>query len=232
MVTFAEPPAEDAPHARRLVEIATAFIGTVSAAIETFDTTLNRVPTGHVLSDTLANLCTVTGANAALVVDRQSPMIWGCSEPSLGLRDRPTAARLAAALHEMTNHGVDPMTEAAATEREPSSSVTLEPLRRALRDAEQAAPGGARRLFVAVRALAELPESDGAHPEDGGSPGLASKGFGGIYRVVLAFGEPFSPLRVEGVLRRALPVIERLVLELPPLEPTPKGGRVVPLRRD
>ena len=59
---------------------------------------------------------------------------------------------------------------------------------------------------------------------------IASKGLLGLYVVALVFTRPFSPLRVEGVLRRALPIIERNVTELPPLDPEPMEGRVVPMR--
>ena len=67
-------------------------------------------------------------------------------------------------------------------------------------------------------------------PCEGDEPGLASKGLLGLYVVALVFTRPFSPLRVEGVLRRALPIIERNVTELPPLDPEPMEGRVVPMR--
>ncbi|MEX1365048.1 MAG: hypothetical protein AB1Z98_18105, partial [Nannocystaceae bacterium] len=67
---------------------------------------------------------------------------------------------------------------------------------------------------------------------DEGTAGYARKIFGALYEVVLVFTREYSPLRIEGVMRRAVAVVERHVLELPPLDPTPKGGRVVPLHRD
>lgn len=58
---------------------------------------------------------------------------------------------------------------------------------------------------------------------------LASRRFATIYRVVIAFDGPFSEMHVRGRVRKALPIIERLVVQLPPLDPTPKGGTVTKL---
>jgi len=236
VVRFAEPPEDAAAISERLTELSHAFAGTVRDAIEQLDTTLPRVPNGDELVEVLADLRDICGAALAFVIDRQSPVIWGCSDPGLGLRDRPAALRLSEALDELRSHGVDPLSAAAATEQSNESQLTSlsSGARRALQQAEQAQAGGASQLLAAVEALAALgggDEETSEQPTDT-QPGVASKEFGNLYRVVLVFTCEYSPLRIEGVLRRALPVIERHVLELPPLDPTPKGGRVVPLRRD
>ena len=54
----------------------------------------------------------------------------------------------------------------------------------------------------------------------------------GIYRLVLAFSGPPSPLRVTGAVRRAQPVLERLLRDLPPRQPPPTEARIVPIRRE
>jgi hypothetical protein len=57
--------------------------------------------------------------------------------------------------------------------------------------------------------------------------------FGGIYRLALAFENAYSDLHAEPTLARALPSIERLVRDLPPIDPTPQGARIFTLpRRD
>ena len=276
VVRLAEPPAQPEDTAQRLAQLAHAFTGTVLHAIETVDARWSRstgpslgahaVGHGQALVHTLADLRDATGAALALVVDKQSPVIWGCSDPDLGLRDRPAARVLAGALTTLRSQGLDPVhaaasqtpeaaglrlelaaqalrtSPAAATDeappdpaeatRGPSGSASLELARRALQNAEHAQPGGAALVAAAARALLLLDESPDAPPRmpEGDEPGLASKGFLGLYVVALVFTRPFSPLRVEGVLRRALPIIERHVLELPPLDPEPVEGRVVPLR--
>lgn len=254
VVRFAEPPAEPEEVARRVAELADAFTTTVIRAIETVDAAWSRA-TGplagahaggqaQALVQTLADLRDATGAALALVVDRQSPVIWGCSDPELGLRDRPAARVLAGALSTLRDQGLDPVHAAAShtpeaaglrleqAMRETPGSASLELARRALEAAEHAQPGGAALLAAAARALLVLDETPDAPPRmpEGDEPGLASKGLLGLYVVALVFTRPFSPLRVEGVLRRALPIIERNVTELPPLDPEPAEGRVLPLK--
>lgn len=227
IIRFDEAPADPAETRRHLVELAAAFSGTVTTAIERLDATLARAPTGDALTDVLADLRDATAAAVALVVDRQSPVIWGCSDPDLELRDRPWAGRLALALARAREGGDDPV--AAAGDDAPRDTAL-----HALHRVEQRRPGAARALAATVMGLDALDPSGEPRLQqpEGPTPGLATKTFGGLYEVVLVFTAPYSPLRVEGVMRRALPVVERLVLELPPLDPKPKGGRVVPLRRD
>jgi hypothetical protein len=272
VVRFAEPPPRLEETVQRLAELAHAFTSTVLHAIDAVDAVWSRSTSardgahagaggyGQALVQTLADLRDATGAALALVVDRQSPVIWGCSDPDLGLRDRPAARVLAGALTSLRAQGLDPVHAAASQSPEAaglrleqaaqglrapkaseleraakggaSGSASLELARRALQNAEHAQPGGAALVAAAARALLLLDESPDAPARmpEGDEPGLASKGFLGLYVVALVFTRPFSPLRVEGVLRRALPIIERHVLELPPLEPEPVEGRVVPLR--
>ncbi|MCX4245109.1 hypothetical protein [Paraliomyxa miuraensis] len=230
VVRMAEPPARPEVAAARLAELAEAFTGTVDHAVESLEGVMGRPTVGPVLTQTLADLRDATGAAVALVIDRQSPVIWGCSDPALGLRDRPAARALAAALASTTGLGTT-RSERDPNEPEPESSAQSS-ARRALMAAERMQTGGAAKLAATIRTLMVLDDAfdAAARLPQGDEPGLASKGFGGLYRVVLVFTRPFSPLRVEGVLRRALPIVERQVLELPPLDPEPKGGRVVPLR--
>lgn len=250
VVRLAAPPLRPDDVTRRLADLAEAFAGTMLHAIDAVDAVWSRSSSAHAsthaLVQTLADLRDATGAMVALVVDRQSPVIWGCSDPDLGLRDRPAARVLATALDSLRSQGVDPVHAAAAHTPEAASlrldaathetpgSASLELARRALQGAERSQPGGAARLAAATRALIlldEHPDAPARLPE-GDEPGLASKAFLGLYVVALVFVRPFSPLRVEGVLRRALPIVERHVLELPPLDPEPQEGRVVPMRRE
>ncbi len=227
-------PEDRAAALRRLTELAQVFTGTVGDAIEVLDTNLT-LPRGDGLTQVLADLRDATAAEVAVVVDRQSPVIWGCSEPGLPLPDRPTARRLASAFDALTARGLDPIEVAAAPEAsEIPEAGPLEHARRAVLEAERERPGAAGRLVLAARAITQLEQPSGppVQPQGPREPGVAIKEIAGLYQVVLVFGSEYSPLRVEGVMRRALPVIERHVLELPPLDPTPRQGRVVPLRRD
>jgi hypothetical protein len=62
--------------------------------------------------------------------------------------------------------------------------------------------------------------------------GVVARSFAAIYVLILVFDKAFDMLRAERALRDGLPLIERLVLALPPLdpEPAPRAG-VIALRR-
>ena len=62
--------------------------------------------------------------------------------------------------------------------------------------------------------------------------GYVAQSFAAIYIVIVVFEAPFDELRAERALNDALPRIERLVLALPPLDPTPEPrSNAVALRR-
>lgn len=234
VVTMPQAPTDRAAIAQRMAELAKAFDGTVGEALaEVEHLGLSNVPGDpQALGRVLAALRDTTGALAALVIDRQSPMVWGSSEPELGLTDQP---RLIEVAEVLMRPSVPSAQEFAKTEppRGPEPAE-LARARRALRDAAQGREHGPRDLAVIGRALLRLRDwaSADAFAPQGDQPGAAFKEIIGLYRVVLVFEQPFSPLKIEGVLRRAAPIIERHIVELPPLEPTPKGARVLPLRRD
>ena len=91
------------------------------------------------------------------------------------------------------------------------------------------------RAFAAVAALRRMTsDQPGSSRWSVHDPDLAflSRGFGGIYWLVLVFDDPdFSELHAEAAMIHAAPWIERLVTSLPPVDPDGKGGRVVKLRR-
>lgn len=60
--------------------------------------------------------------------------------------------------------------------------------------------------------------------------GFIARSFATIY-VVLVFEGRFDELRAERGATQALPVIERLVLALPPIEPDPPVGTAAAVRR-
>ena len=56
--------------------------------------------------------------------------------------------------------------------------------------------------------------------------------FAGIYLLVVVFDGGFDELRAERAILEALPRVERLVLALPPLDPSPStGAGVIAMRR-
>jgi hypothetical protein len=92
-----------------------------------------------------------------------------------------------------------------------------------------------RRAIQEVRALPALPTLPrGGHlramRSDAGF-GYVARSFGGIYVLVLVFGGPFEELAAKRALARTVPAVERLVVALPPLDPTPTKGAAAIARR-
>lgn len=194
------------------------------------------------LDETLAILAGGVDATAGMVVDRDSPMIWGTSLVPRGPEDADVAAWLSMAASAAARHGldfaallVDPNVEAAldraALDDDNRARVTRA-LGRLHGVGLQRSAAQWRDFVVAMRAVAAArrgPEdaiSPFAPPGDrDAGPAYVCRGFGGIYRAVLVFDHPYSELHAESALRKALPVIERLVMNLPPVDPSPGGGR-------
>jgi hypothetical protein len=53
--------------------------------------------------------------------------------------------------------------------------------------------------------------------------GYVARSFGGIYSLLVFYDGPFSELKAEGAMNRAIGRIERLVLGLPPRDPVRRG---------
>lgn len=91
------------------------------------------------------------------------------------------------------------------------------------------------RAIREVRALPEMPTlHKGGHIHHSVSEpdfGYVARSFAGIYVLVVVFREAFDELRAKRATVHALPIIERLVLALPPRDPVPTSGAVALPRR-
>lgn len=192
------------------------------------------------LDETLAILAGSVDATAAMVVDRDSPMIWGNSLVPRGPEDADVAAWLSTAASAAARHGldfaallVDPNAEAvvAAANLDEDNRARISRALGRLHGVGLQRSAVQWRAFVAtMRAIAAArrgPDDAVASFVDDreAGPAYVCRGFGGIYRAVLAFDHPYSELHAESALRKALPVIERMVMNLPPVDPSPGGGR-------
>jgi hypothetical protein len=153
------------------------------------------------LDDALAELAQRVEAKGAVVIDAHSPMIWGNSAGELGGRDVLDALETAE--------------RAAPSDGVPSPDLLVARAIATVRDADDADPD-----HPPVRLAGQKPDF-----------GYLSRSFAATYRLVLAYGGPFSELVAEGTALHALPYIERLVMALPPVDPPPKRARVVKLNR-
>jgi hypothetical protein len=107
-------------------------------------------------------------------------------------------------------------------------------------DAEEDVGDEARAIVDrAIRDVRALPEVDRArkgrpfrHIERTSDYGFVVHAFAGIYLLALVFSDFFDEVRAERSIAEALPRVERLVLVLPPLDPTPGPTRnVVSIKR-
>lgn len=197
------------------------------------------------LDDELCALSGRIGAAGASVIDAQSPVIWGSSEGRLPDEDVDTllgVAELDALTH---SRGIDLAVVSGLREDDRVAALSgfAEEQRRRLEllvSRMAARPLRVRQTqLVHARALHAVRKAWERHQKSDESSfrrlhhseglGYFARSFAGIYILIAYFPGAFSELRVEGAALHALPLIERHVLGLPPIDPTPPKGKVVQL---
>lgn len=195
------------------------------------------------LDEALGLLARRARAEEALIIDHKSPEIWGSSEyPRHGwnLEDviavdkiEHTLGALGLSLATLAALATEDELQAALREKG-LESTTLRERARDVRWAkslcEESIDPAKLRIFRAL-ASARAAETLG---HDSLSPTVRTRAFANIYRVVLVYDDVVSDLHFETAIHKMLPVIERLLLALPPRDPMSTGGRmakVQPLRR-
>ncbi len=190
---------------RRLEMLASTF----DARDEASHGPASRPPASLSLRVELQSLCDRAAAINALVIDANSPILWGAAWG----RDIVPEAWAASS-------------PPADAEGAPAPSVDEARLAEVSRQALQA-----------VRGLVELPAIRKGkrvrHVERNGAAPFLVHSCAGIYLLTLVFTDSFDELRAERAVLESLSRIERLVLALPPLNPDPprKGAGVVSMRR-
>lgn len=230
VVVFAEPPGDVEEVRARLQGFVDAFSGLAEQVERALPNSLPIGPTRARLDEVLAALADRTGAHTALVVDRDSPVVWGCSRALPPRLDREALALLDRSLAAGRALGVD-VDDPAQVERSRLPAADRLRLLRALEGTSAATLAPIARAIAALER--DLEAKQLVHGPDFG---LLARPFANLYRLALVFSGPFSELAADGVLLRALPTVEDLVLALPPFDPgegpDPGGGaRVLTLRR-
>jgi hypothetical protein len=186
----------------------------------------SRPPPAQSLHEALDILATRAAAVDALVIDARSPLVWASS----GEQPRAEAAR-----GPVPNNVV----ELHPQHDRKSSPPPAPPTSETMRATTASKPDDARedRIERAIAAVRGLPETmqlhKGAHlhrAERGDEFGWLARSFASIYALVLVFDQAFDELRAERAVAQSLPIIERLVTALPPIDPTPTA-RSAALRR-
>jgi hypothetical protein len=217
-----------------------AFSG-VSSVLQVRSPRFTSPSAARELDDALALLAEKTDALRAVVIDEDSPVLWGSSESPAGLEDVEAAMWIGELADSAAAAGLDSHAMAELVLLSPDQLrervAELEPrkLRERLirklphvrelgphRDAE-----GWHAHFTTCRVIAAVRRAPEHHESFADDLGWLARDFGGIYHVILVYGGPFSEIGATRVMQRAVPAIEHLVLALPPIDPTPKGARVL-----
>lgn len=190
----------------------------------------HRAVPAESLHEELAALAMRASAIDALVIDAHSPVVWGAAveEPIADTQAETPPERGASVLSLELERAR--RKSALAAERKsapgwveppaPPDAMPHTPTRESL----------SARALERVRALPEMATlPKGGHLRMSVSEaefGFAAHSFAGIYVLILVFrgDTPLDELRVKRAIVHALPVIERLVLALPPLDPVPMAG--------
>lgn len=194
---LAQAPDDPAPLVQRLEALIASFFVLASgraqrASIER----AGEAWASRRLDTALADLAERAGAVAALVMDGQSPVLWGLSLPREALPDVEAATDIAS----------KPLDEKAPFGRACwLAASAVREVRARSGESDDALP---RRFFR------------------GSPLSFLCRPFATIYALVLVYDGELSELRAEGTLVQALPNIERLVLVLPPIEPPPRGKAI------
>lgn len=187
-----------------------------------------------------------TGGVAVVLIDVDSPVLWGSSEPQRHADEVESLVHVGRALDAALHRGLDLDAIFAFDAHTLPTRLTDLGV-----DYEQAGLLGRAMLPIdgntttvrhhlltslavaRVRRKADAPSHAHAgrwvcHEKQFG---YFARCFANIYLLIDVFEGPFSELHVESAVVHALPSIEALVLALPPFDPPPKAGRVVKLRR-
>jgi hypothetical protein len=244
VASFGSPPRDRDALERRLSMLASTF----SDALATPPSEKSRVrpPVATSLHEELKALAVRARAHA-VVVDTDSPVIWGCASSAARPRDRGDLLLRDVSDGELRLRSDDAQpplkslqdvapeaAESAATLRD-SQPVPAESAQVVNDESADAPVEENETTRLAILAVRRLPALDGLHKGrhlrhvERDQTYLLALSFSGIYILCLVFEGDFDELRADRAATDALPRIERLVLALPPLDPgppTPMGGVV------
>lgn len=244
---FEEPPADREAKARRMEMMVASFADLLASGPSDAARHHRHASPARSLAGELSALVGRAGALTALVVDARSPVIWGASDiydsVEEGAEETDTARLIRKAAHDglrFTALVSEPVVETEHDDHgdgsgaENDSGEGLSPDERAELWRRVLL---VRNALAAVRALphvANLHKGEHLHESVRAEElSYVVRSFATIYMLVLVFEAPFDELRAERSVAHALPTIERLVLALPPTEPTPPmaGVGVMRMRR-
>jgi hypothetical protein len=228
LASFAEAPKDRDALERRLSMLTSTFEGAL--ALPPSEKMRTRPRAALSLHEELKVLAARARAIDAVVIDTDSPVVWGCASVRASPRARSELLLRDVSDRELASH-VDDESGPLQDVPTPAESATI-----GGEDDSSSESDAARRAIAAVR---RLPALDGLHKgrhlrhvERTDDACYLALSFSGIYILCLVFDAAFDELRAERAAAESLPRIERLVQALPPLDPEPPQpvGGVIALR--
>jgi hypothetical protein len=201
VVCFDVVPPDREAKLRRLEMLVGTFKSTLN---ETVAAPPSRPPAALALQDELNELRTRSAALNVVVIDANSPVVWGAAKPEGVASDWSTGM------------GVE-----LGVVSGPDNDSALVAISRAAIDLlreERDIPSSRKGRHV-------------RHIERAGDVPYVAHSFAGIYWLLVVFDAPFDELRAERAMLESLPRVERLVLALPPMDPPPQAGAGAMARR-
>lgn len=238
VASFGEPPKDRDALERRLTILTTTFAESLAAPPSEKMRARPRVASS--LHEELRALAVRARARDCVVVDVDSPVVWGSASVPAKPRARSDLLLRDVSDRELSSHVDDdsgPLQDVTSATPPPpeSSPVATTPDDH---DEDGVFTGSEPELTRrAIGAMRGLPGIDSLHKGrhlrhvERGEDYYLALSFSGIYLLCIVFDAPFDELRAEKSAHESLPRIERLVQALPPLDPEPHPmGGVIALR--
>jgi hypothetical protein len=249
VASFGEPPKDRDALERRLTILTTTFAESLAAPPS--EKTRARPRVASSLHEELRALAVRARARDCVVIDVDSPVVWGSASVPAKPRARSDLLLRDVSDRELASQVDDesgPLQDVMAAAIEPSpysaespAPAESSPMATSLDEHDEdgvftgSEPDLTRRAIAAMR---NLPGIDSLHKGrhlrhvERERDFYLALSFSGIYLLCIVFDAPFDELRAEKSAHESLPRIERLVQALPPLDPEPQPmGGVVAFRR-
>jgi hypothetical protein len=194
------------------------------------------------LDTALEGLRARSGAIGVVLIDDQSPVLWGHANSHRGVQDVEAQVDIGRAVGNMRRAGLTLDELFALAPADLSTRLTAlgvedhaaELLGEVIDDGEETPT---RHFLLTCLAVARARQEAETKPRPARWAfhetqfGYLVRSFANIYLLISVFEGAFSELHVESAVVHALPAIEQLLVALPPLDPPPRAGRVIRLRR-
>jgi len=254
VATFSTPPTDRQAKHEHLTALIASFADLFAEAAP--ELPRSRPDPIQALQSELNALAGRAQAACALIIDAKSPVVWSASETPTNADDLPISAEEHDAFEHAHQLGISwrdlltrPPGSLARGDRKESKSNTksknglrlvppIDELAGLSPDERELIAQRAelvRNAIARIHAHPILPQLHcGEHLHEAileESFGYIARSFATIYVLILVFPGPFDELGAERAMTRALPIIERLVISLPPDDsPSTHNGAVVAMR--